>query len=159
MTVRTRRKRRLAAEINVVPYIDVMLVLLIIFMVTAPMLKTGVDVSLPKADAKPMKNDNNAKPIIVTVKKGGRLYLNVAPNPEKPVSPGKLKHIARQEIANHPKAPVSVKGDGKGQYGNVVRAMTLLQKAGASDIGLQTDNVEPQQESTGDNTQKTSDTG
>lgn len=143
MATRTRKRRRLAAEINVVPYIDVMLVLLIIFMVTAPLMKTGVEVDLPNAAAKPMASASNAQPIVVTVMKDGRLYLNVAPNPEQPLPPVKLKRIAHQAIVNHPNAPVSVKGAGKGQYGDVVRAMVLLQKAGAKTIGLQTENVAP----------------
>lgn len=146
MSVRTRRKRRLTAEINVVPYIDVMLVLLIIFMVTAPMLKTGVDVDLPNAAAKPMENKQDAHPIVVTVKQDGRFYLNGGSHPEQPVSADKLQRIARQQIADHPQAPVSVKGDDEGQYGNVVRAMVLLQQAGASNIGLQTDNVSPRKD-------------
>lgn len=126
-----------------------MLVLLIIFMVTAPLMKTGVQVDLPNAAAKPMAKENDVQPIVVTVKKDGQLYLNVAPNPEQPLPPAKLKHIARQAIANHPKAPVSVKGAGSGQYGNVVRAMVLLQKAGAETIGLQTENATSSPEQSG----------
>ncbi len=155
MTLRTRRKRRLTAEINVVPYIDVMLVLLIIFMVTAPLMKTGVNVNLPKASAQPMQNKNNAQPIVVTVKKDGRLYLNVAPHPGQPLSPAKLQHIAAHQIAAHPQAPVSVKGDGQVNYGNVVRVMVRLQKAGASNIGLQTNGVSPRQVQNNQSTDQT----
>jgi len=73
---RVRARRRPMAEINVVPYIDVMLVLLVIFMITAPLLNLGVEVELPKADAEPMDTQENDEPLVITVLKNGDLYLN-----------------------------------------------------------------------------------
>ena len=83
-----QRRRRLMAEINVVPYIDVMLVLLIIFMITAPLLKEGVKVDLPDAGAKPIDADFLAKhePLILTIDSRGRLYINFGQNQDQPTS-------------------------------------------------------------------------
>ncbi|KEZ77235.1 protein TolR [Salinisphaera hydrothermalis] len=147
--MRTRKKRRLAAEINVVPYIDVMLVLLIIFMVTAPLLTTGVNVNLPKAPAKvlDMKNDH---PIVLTVTKDGDMSLNVGPSPDKPLSPDEITATVSKVLNERPNAPVAVRGDGSGAYANVVRGMVLLQQAGAEHVGLITNNVdEPKSKSGG----------
>ena len=86
-----RRKRRLASEINVVPYIDVMLVLLIIFMVTAPLLTTGVDVDLPKAAAKPMDFGQKNQPVVLSVKQNGQMYLNVGRDTKQALSPAEVE--------------------------------------------------------------------
>ncbi len=129
-----RRKQRLMAEINVVPYIDVMLVLLVIFMVTAPLLSTGIDVNLPNADAQPLEEDQ--EPFVLTVDKDGLYYLN---DEEKPLS--SIEEIQRQAIIvlkKNPKTPFMVRGDGAVAYAEVVRAMVLLQKAGVKKVGLAT---------------------
>ena len=129
-----RRKQRLMAEINVVPYIDVMLVLLVIFMVTAPLLSTGIDVNLPDADAQPLEEDQ--EPFVLTVDKDGLYYLN---DEEKPLS--SIEEIQRQAIIvlkKSPKTPFMVRGDGAVAYAEVVRAMVLLQKAGVEKVGLAT---------------------
>ncbi len=129
-----RRKQRLMAEINVVPYIDVMLVLLVIFMVTAPLLSTGIDVNLPDADAQPLEEDQ--EPFVLTVDKDGLYYLN---DEEKPLS--SIEEIQRQAIIvlkKSPNTPFMVRGDGAVAYAEVVRAMVLLQKAGVEKVGLAT---------------------
>lgn len=133
-------KRRLAHEINVVPYIDVMLVLLIIFMVTAPLLTTGVEVNLPQAPAEPMDFAEENEPIILTVQRDGSMYLNVGGNPDEPVSESEVRRITAAVLKRRPDAPVAVRGDTDGAYGNVVRGMVLLQAAGAQRVGLLTDN-------------------
>ncbi|MBS62642.1 protein TolR [Salinisphaera sp.] len=136
-----RGKRRLASEINVVPYIDVMLVLLIIFMVTAPLLTTGVEVDLPDASAQVLDTEDN-DPIVLSVTQDGQLYLNVGANPDQPLSSDEVTDIASRVIRERPDAPVAVRGDGSGSYGNVVRGMVMLQRAGASQVGLLTDNID-----------------
>lgn len=130
----TRRKKRLMGEINVVPYIDVMLVLLVIFMVTAPLLSTGVDVDLPGADAQPMEEDQ--EPFVLTVDKDGNYYLNDA---EEPIS--SIEEIQRQAaimMRKNPRTPFMVRGDNLVEYGEVVRAMVYLQAAGVEKVGLAT---------------------
>lgn len=133
--VRTgRRKKRLMAEINVVPYIDVMLVLLVIFMVTAPLLSTGVAVDLPGADAQPLEEDQ--EPFVLTIDLDGQYYLN---DEEQPVT--SIDEIQRQAaivLKKAPRTPFMVRGDGGVAYGEVVRAMVLLQKAGVEKVGLAT---------------------
>ena len=136
-----RGKRRLASEINVVPYIDVMLVLLIIFRVTAPLLTTGVEVDLPDASAQVLDTEDN-DPIVLSVTQDGQLYLNVGANPDQPLSSDEVTDIASRVIRERPDAPVAVRGDGSGSYGNVVRGMVMLQRAGASQVGLLTDNID-----------------
>lgn len=133
-------KRRLNAEMNVVPYIDVMLVLLVIFMVTAPLLTTGVEVNLPNAQAKPTDYGPENEPVILTVKASGDYYLNVGDNPKQPISADRVKQLASTVLEQRPDAPVAVRGDTEGQYGSVVRGMVVLQQAGADQVGLLTDN-------------------
>ena len=137
-----RGKRRLASEINVVPYIDVMLVLLIIFMVTAPLLTTGVEVELPQAPAETIDFSQENEPIVLSVTSDGGLYLNVGENPDTALSPDEVTDIASRVIRARPDAPVAVRGDGAGSYGNVVRGMVMLQRAGAEQVGLLTDGID-----------------
>ncbi|WP_162902220.1 protein TolR [Facilibium subflavum] len=131
-----RTKRKAMVEINVVPYIDVMLVLLIIFMITAPMLTQGVKVSLPQASAKKISPTQN-KPFIVTVNANGQYFTNQSSN--ETVSADALKMAVMQALQNNPKKQVYVKGDKNASYGQVVAAMVLLQKAGVDNVGLVTD--------------------
>lgn len=133
------KHRRLAHEINVVPYIDVMLVLLIIFMITAPLLTTGVDVDLPSAPAKPLQFSEQNEPLILTVKANGELYLNIGPHPHQPIDAEAVRKYASIALEKRPRRPVAVRGDTDGAYGNVVRGMVLLQQAGASQVGLMTE--------------------
>ncbi len=126
-------------EINVVPYIDVMLVLLIIFMVTAPLLSTGVKVDLPKAAAKPME-DENEEPFVITIDSEGNYFLN--DNEEKIVSSREIELKARATLMRNPELSFLVRGDGAAKYTHVVQAMVLLQKAGVDSIGLVTEKPE-----------------
>jgi biopolymer transport protein TolR len=127
------QKKRLMAEINVVPYIDVMLVLLIIFMITAPLLKQGVEVQLPQANAKPVDNKDQEN-LVVTVDRKGMYYLD-----DKPMEPAALVKKVRAMLALRPTMPVLVRGDRDVAYGAVVEAMVLLQSAGAPSVGLLTE--------------------
>lgn len=130
------RKKRLMGEINVVPYIDVMLVLLIIFMVTAPLLSTGVTVELPKAAAEPMDTQDE-EPFVVTVDAEGNYFLNE--DEETLATDREIELKARAVLQRNPSLPFLVRGDDAAEYGDVVRAMVLLQAAGVESVGLITD--------------------
>lgn len=130
------KKKRMMSEINVVPYIDVMLVLLIIFMVTAPLLSTGVTVNLPKASSEPLES-NEEEPFVVTVDADGRLFLN--DDEDEIASEREIEIKARAVLQRNPNLPFLVRGDGKANYEYVVQAMVLLQKAGVDSVGLVTD--------------------
>ena len=132
------RRRKLMADINVVPYIDVMLVLLIIFMVTAPLLQQGIKVDLPKTSSKPLPAISE-EPIIVSVDAKGLYYLNLADDSEKPVGLKQIEKIVNLVLQKKPDLPVLVRGDRKVDYGLVVNAMSVLQRAGAPNVGLITD--------------------
>jgi biopolymer transport protein TolR len=140
-----RRRKKLMGEINVVPYIDVMLVLLVIFMITAPLLKEGVKVDLPAAGAKPIDADFLAKhePLIVTIDSRGRLYINFGPNQDKPATEDSVSARTAALLRRDPETPILVKADTTVPYGTVVGAMVLLQKAGAAKVGFLTDPVKP----------------
>jgi len=132
------RKRRAIADINVVPYIDVMLVLLIIFMVTAPLLKQGVEVDLPDAPANPL-DVNSPEPIVVSVDSKGTMFLNIAPEPEAEIAADALVNQVKAALIRDPKRPVMVRGDANGPYQNVVSTLVLLQQANVGSVGLVTD--------------------
>ncbi len=132
------RKRRALSEINVVPYIDVMLVLLIIFMVTAPLLKQGVDVDLPTAPANPL-NAESPEPIVVTVDKSGLMFLSIADDPDSEIDAEALVEQVKSALAQEPKRPVMVRGDANGPYQNVVTTLVLLQQADVGSVGLVTE--------------------
>jgi biopolymer transport protein TolR len=134
-----KERRKPMSEINVVPYIDVMLVLLIIFMITAPMLMQGVEVELPDAAAEPIENQED-EPLIVSVKADGSYYLNLGGSPEKPEKLDVIKEKVGKILKAKPKTPVLVWGDEKVSYGIVVVLMSELQEAGAKNVGLVTEN-------------------
>jgi biopolymer transport protein TolR len=136
-----RSKRRPMSDINVVPYIDVMLVLLVIFMITAPLLTQGVAVELPKAESEPMGGEAD-EPLVVTVTVNGDYYLNVGDTPDKPIDHQLLVTKVAAVLRHRPKTPVMVRGDTQVEYGKVVVAMGLLQKAGAPSVGLITESPE-----------------
>lgn len=132
------KKRRAVAEINVVPYIDVMLVLLIIFMITAPIVQQGVEIELPKLSANSLPPDQQ-EPVILTVSKTGDYYLNIGDNLKKPLSDEVVtRHIALV-LKQKPQTPILVRGDKDANYGSVTTAMVLLQSAGVEKVGLMTD--------------------
>ncbi|MGB0712896.1 MAG: protein TolR [Gammaproteobacteria bacterium] len=134
---RARTRRRLMAEINVVPYIDVMLVLLVIFMVTAPMFNQGVEVELPQATANPIAR-SEGEPLILTVDEQGLYYLNVGEKPDQAVDAQTLSIRVQAVLSYRKDTPVLVRGAETVSYGQVVTAMALLQNAGAPKVGLMT---------------------
>ena len=134
---RTRRRRKLVAEMNVVPYIDVMLVLLIIFMVTAPLLRLGVDIKLPQAAAKAL--DNDKPPILVSLDRDGNLYLTLGAATREPIDADALVTKVAAFERQNPGVPVLFGGDAEVDYGRVMNAMVLLQQAGVPNVGLMTD--------------------
>jgi biopolymer transport protein TolR len=126
-------------EINVVPYIDVMLVLLVIFMVTAPLLTQGVKVELPKAGAEPIEDVPDHPPLILSVDAAGNLYLNAGENEDEPTSGKEVVARVGAVMRNRPDTPILIKADRSVPYGNVVGAMVLLQQGGADSVGFVTD--------------------
>ncbi len=134
-----KERRKPMAEINVVPYIDVMLVLLIIFMITAPMLMQGVEVELPDAASEPIENQED-EPLIVSIKADGSYYITLGANPEQPEQLAVIKEKVSKILKAKPKTPVLVWGDEKVPYGTVVVLMGQLQEAGAKSVGLVTEN-------------------
>ena len=133
------QKRKQMGEINVVPYIDVMLVLLIIFMVTAPLLTQGIEVDLPEAGAEPIDSEPNEIPIVLSVDRDGNLYINIGDDEDVPQRSQEIIARTAAVLRNRPDAPVLVKADQDVPYGNVVGAMVLLQQAGADKVGFVTD--------------------
>lgn len=124
-----RRKRRPMAEINVTPMVDVMLVLLIIFMVTSPMLTSGVNVDLPKTDAKPVNSDT--KPITVSIRADGSLYLG-----DSEVSPEQLVAQLKAASNNDPSHRIFVRGDAHIDYGRVMQVMGQVTEGGFTHVAL-----------------------
>jgi biopolymer transport protein TolR len=137
--VRNKRGRRLMGDINVVPYIDVMLVLLVIFMVTAPMLSQGIKVDLPKAAAEPIPPDK-LEPLVLSIDRDGLMYLNIG-DPRAAQTPDRILEIASAAMRREPERPVLVKADTTVAYGRVVEGMVLLQRSGAKRVGFITEPV------------------
>jgi len=132
---RSGSRRRFLSEINVVPYIDVMLVLLVIFMVTAPLITQGVKVDLPRADAEVISRETS-EPVIITVDRRGDLYLDVGEARNRPVDRETLRLRIGAILKHNPRVSVLIKGDATVDYGYVVEAMVLAQAAGAPSVGL-----------------------
>jgi biopolymer transport protein TolR len=130
------RRRKLMAEINVVPYIDVMLVLLVIFMITAPLLTQGVKVELPQAAARSVDSDDR-ETLVVTVDRNGKYYLD-----DREIGAPQLQAKVGAILRLRPQTPVLVRGDRQVAYNEVIRAMVLLQAAGAASVGLVTQTPE-----------------
>lgn len=128
-----KRHKRLMSEINVVPYIDVMLVLLVIFMITAPLLSQGVKVDLPRAASKPVESQDR-ETLVVTVDRNGTYYLD-----DRRIAPEELRRKVAAILRLRPQTPVLIRADRSANYGEVVKAMTLLQSAGAPSVGLLTE--------------------
>jgi len=136
-----RQRKSPMAEINVVPYIDVMLVLLVIFMITAPLLTQGVKVELPKVASEAIAGENK-EPLIVTIDAIGNYYLSIGEDPKTAIDHQGLVNKTAAVLRLKPDTPVMVRGDKDVSYGSVVIAMALLQKAGAPSVGLITDTPE-----------------
>lgn len=124
---------RVLSDINVTPLVDVMLVLLIIFMITAPMLHQGIDVALPRADAEPLRLGDET-PLVLSVREDGMVYIA-----DEPVHPTRLEEILLSRVEARPDEPVFVKGDRSVDYGRVVEVLDLLHRAGVSRIGMVTE--------------------
>lgn len=134
-TGRVRRKRM--SEINVVPYIDVMLVLLVIFMVTAPLLTQGVKVELPQSQSQNIETKGQ-EPLVVSVDKQGRFYFNIGDKPDKPVNAKDLTARVKAVLRHRKDSTVYVKGDRNVPYGQVIEVMALLKQSGVEHVGLVT---------------------
>ena len=136
-----RKRRKPMAEINVVPYIDVTLVLLIIFMITAPLIQSGVDVDLPQADAKQINQDDMPTPVIITITQSGEFYIDLGnAEDDEPVSADELLLLTAAVRKNKPDTQVYIRGDKLVEYGKVVTVMAALKKAGVPNVGLMTEN-------------------
>ena len=133
------KKRKLMGEINVVPYIDVMLVLLVIFMVTAPLLTQGIEVDLPQAAAEPIEDVPNSPPLVLSVDAEGNFYINVGDDEDKPTTAQAVIERVGIVLRQSPETPMLVKADRNVPYGNVVGAMVLMQQGGAETVGFITD--------------------
>ncbi len=132
-----RQRRKPMSEINVVPYIDVMLVLLVIFMVTAPLIQEGVEVDLPKASSTPIEvEENNEEQIVITVTRSGKLFVDNDGTDALPLSPVAMSNKVAEMLENRTDKRVFVRGDAAVEYGRIVETMAAIQSAGASSIGL-----------------------
>lgn len=136
-----RRRRKQVAEINVVPYIDVMLVLLIIFMITTPLITQGVKVDLPSADAQPLSKDSKT-PLIASVDADGNYYLSVGDDKQKVLALSDVMVLTKAQLAVEPGTPVMVNGDGNVAYQKIIELMSALNRAGAESVGLMTESPE-----------------
>jgi biopolymer transport protein TolR len=132
------KRRRPMSEINVVPYIDVMLVLLVIFMVTAPLMTQGIKVDLPEASSGPLEVDDNEPMLVVSVKADGTYYMNVGEEGEL-VALDTIGDRSAKILAANPDIKVLVEGDESLNYGVIVNLMNVLQVAGAKSVGLITE--------------------
>ena len=135
-----RKRRKLKAEINVVPYIDVMLVLLIIFMVTAPLLNLGVDIQLPQSTAKSVQADK--EPIVISVDKDGNYFLTLGTSQREPIDAQTLVNKVSAFLRQNPQVPVLIGGDERVDYGKIYQVMVLLQQSGVPKVGLMSQPVE-----------------
>jgi len=138
MQVHQRSKKRAVAEINVVPYIDVMLVLLIIFMATAPVIMQGVTVDLPQAESQALSEDMKT-PVVASVDATGRYFLDIGDSHKETMDLVDLAGQVAQYLRIHPDAPVVVQGDAKVPYESVVQLMAALKEAGVPSVGLMTE--------------------
>lgn len=138
---RGSKRRKPMAEINVVPYIDVTLVLLIIFMITAPLVQTGVDVDLPQANTATVEQKNES-PVIVSVDKQGQFYIDIGASDDQRVSAEILLYRVKAVLKNQPNTPVYIRGDSEVEYGKVVTVMAALKNVGVPSVGLMTQLLE-----------------
>lgn len=133
----SRRRRAPMSEINVVPYIDVTFVLLMIFMITAPLVQSGVDVDLPQANAETV-DLKDEPPVIISIKKAGDFYIDIGDRQDEPVTEDVLYSRVATVIKNKPQVQVYVRGDHSIDYGKIVTVMTALKAAGVPKVGLMT---------------------
>ena len=136
--MKPRVRKKPMSAINVVPYIDVMLVLLIIFMITAPLLSQGVKVDLPQAPSEPMPAEDR-EPVVISVDSAGNFFINYGENQDQPIDPQTLANRVSALLKYQPGIPVYLKGDQSVPYGRVLEAMAMLQRVGVKGVGLITD--------------------
>lgn len=141
MSRRTKRRKPMA-EINVVPYIDVTLVLLIIFMITTPMLQTGVDVDLPKAQSAVVEQKDDTPPIVVSIKADGQYYIKAGSEEDDAIQPQEINARVVAVLSSKPATPVLINADSSVDYGTVVTVMAALKNAGVPSVGLMTKSEE-----------------
>jgi biopolymer transport protein TolR len=139
-TTGRRKRRKLMSQINVVPYIDVMLVLLVIFMVTAPLLNLGVDIHLPQSAAKSVQD--NKEPVLVSVDKDGSFFLTLGGTQREPIDAENLVRKVSAFVRANPQVSVMIGGDERVDYGKIYQAMVLLQQAGVPKVGLMSQPVQ-----------------
>ena len=139
-TTGRRKRRKLMSQINVVPYIDVMLVLLIIFMVTAPLLNLGVDIHLPQSAAKSVQDTK--EPVLVSVDKDGNFFLTLGGTQHEPIDADNLVRKVSAFVRANPQVSVMIGGDERVDYGKIYQAMVLLQQAGVPKVGLMSQPVQ-----------------
>ncbi len=139
--MRKHARRKVMAEINVVPYIDVTLVLLIIFMITTPLLQTGVDVELPQADSKPFEEEGagDEPPLLISIREDGRFFLNMDGKTDEPVLEEEINARVVAILTNKPDTAVLINADRRVDYGTVVTVMAALKNAGVPNVGLMTE--------------------
>ena len=137
---RNRKRRKLKAEINVVPYIDVMLVLMIIFMVTAPLMNLGVDIQLPQSNATAIQNEK--EPVVVSVDQDGKYFLTIGAGTREPIEEEALVTKVSAFVRQNPQVPVLIGGDERVDYGHIYQAMVALQTAGVPKVGLMSQPVQ-----------------
>jgi len=140
--MRAAKGRRLMAQMNVVPYIDVMLVLLIIFMVTAPLLQQGINVNLPDVEAAPVEVADDNEPVIISLNAAGELFMDFGETPDEPIAEQVLLDRLAAILRVNPDTPVLVKGDEAATLGPFARLMAMLQRAGAENLGILTETPE-----------------
>ena len=137
------RQHHVKAEMNVVPYIDVMLVLLVIFMIAAPLIHQAIEIELPEAQASELEMpdgvDSDTLPLVLTVDRSGQFFLNWAPDPSVALGSEQIIQITRYALTQHPTLPVLVQGDRHVPYASVIEGIGFLQQAGAPNVGLSTE--------------------
>jgi biopolymer transport protein TolR len=142
--MRKTKRRKPMAEINVVPYIDVTLVLLIIFMITTPMLQTGVEVDLPKAKSETVESSGEGvSPIIISIKKEGQYYLTID-GTENKIQQEEINEKVKVAMSANKNPQVLINADKAVDYGSVVKVMASLKNAGVPNVGLMTQSDDSQ---------------
>ena len=129
------KRRNLISDINVVPYIDVMLVLLVIFMISAPLMVQGIQINLPESSSEALAVKNN-EPLIISIKKDGAIFLETESTKDRSLSLEEMNNFVSKIFEASPGLQVVIRGDGEVKYERVMTVMAELQIAGASDIGL-----------------------
>jgi biopolymer transport protein TolR len=140
--MRRGKRRKPMAEINVVPYIDVTLVLLIIFMITTPMLQTGVDVNLPQAESAMVEQQEDSPPIVISIKQPAQFFIKIDNQDDEPIQVQEINARVVAVLATKPKSPILINADSSVEYGTVVTLMAALKTAGIPNVGLMTKSPE-----------------